>query len=143
LAKRWRWSRDRVKRFFNQLESREQIRQHKNPAFTKIAVSNYDEIQSFDKAVNRQLKRHQTGSRRAADESLRTNDNYEKNVQSSVQQALEEHGVNTLDMDSSASAPASLAGNNLLTRLGDTNSTVSRDDIAKAAEAMHRQGIRF
>ena len=80
LAKRWRWSRDRVKRFFNQLESRQQIRQHKNPAFTKIAVSNYDEIQSFDKAVNRQLKRHQTGSRRAADESLRTNDNYEKNV---------------------------------------------------------------
>ena len=70
-------------------------------------------------------------------------DNHEKNVQSSVQKALEDHGVNTLDMDSSASAPASLAGNNLLTRLGDTNSTVSRDDIAKAAEAMHRQGIRF
>ena len=70
-------------------------------------------------------------------------DNYEKNVQSSVQQALEDHGVNTLDMDSSASAPASLSSQSLLGRLGNPDVAVSRDDTLKAAQLLKQQGINI
>lgn len=70
-------------------------------------------------------------------------DDYEKNVQSSVQQALEDHGVNTLDMDSSASAPASLSSQSLLGRLGNPDVAVSRDDTLKAAQLLKQQGINI
>ena len=70
-------------------------------------------------------------------------DNYEKNVQSSVQQALEEHGVNTLDMDTSASAPASLSSQSLLGRLGNPDVAVTRDDTLKAAQLLKQQGINI
>ena len=75
LADRWGWSRDKVKRFFNQLESQQQIRQQKIPVFTKITLLNYNEMQTLNKTANRQ----QTSSKRAANESLRTNDNKSKN----------------------------------------------------------------
>ena len=70
-------------------------------------------------------------------------DNHEKNVQSSVQQALEDHGVNTLDMDTSASAPASLSSQNLLSRLGNPDVAVTRDDTLKAAQLLKQQGINI
>ena len=70
-------------------------------------------------------------------------DNHEKNVQSSVQKALEDHGVNTLDMDSSASAPASLSSQSLLGRLGNPDVAVSRDDTLKAAQLLKQQGINI
>jgi len=75
LADRWGWSRDKVKRFFNQLESQQEIRQQKIPVFTKITLLNYNEMQTLNKTANRQ----QTSSKRAANESLRTNDNKSKN----------------------------------------------------------------
>jgi hypothetical protein len=34
-------------------------------------------------------------------------------------------------------------GNSLLTRLGDTGASVSREEIAQAAEQMSKLGIRF
>ena len=60
-----------------------------------------------------------------------------------MQKTLEEHGVNTLDLDSSSSAPASMSSNNLLSRLGNSEMAVSRDEITQAAEQLRQQGIRF
>ena len=60
-----------------------------------------------------------------------------------MQKTLEEHGVNTLDLDSSSSAPASMSSNNLLTRLGNSEMAVSRDEITQAAEVLRKQGIRI
>ena len=60
-----------------------------------------------------------------------------------IQKTLEEHGVNTLDLDSSASAPASMSSNNLLSRLGNSEMAVSRDEITQAAEVLRKQGIRI
>ena len=60
-----------------------------------------------------------------------------------MQKTLEEHGVNTLDLDSSSSAPASMSSNNLLSRLGNSEMAVSKDEITQAAEQLRQQGIRF
>ena len=60
-----------------------------------------------------------------------------------MQKTLEEHGVNTLDLDSSSSAPASMSSNNLLSRLGNSEMTVSKDEITQAAELLRQQGIRI
>ena len=60
-----------------------------------------------------------------------------------MQKTLEEHGVNTLDLDSSSSAPASMSSNNLLSRLGNSNMAVSKDELTQAAEQLRQQGIRF
>jgi len=53
----------------------------------------------------------------------------------------EELGIN--DLDSGVGIPSAMNGNSLLTRLGDTGSSVSRDEIAQAAEQMAKLGIRF
>ena len=60
-----------------------------------------------------------------------------------MQKTLEEHGVNTLDLDSSSSAPASMSSNNLLSRLGNSNMAVSKDELTQAAELLRQQGIRI
>ena len=60
-----------------------------------------------------------------------------------MQKTLEEHGVNTLDLDSSSSAPASMSSNNLLSRLGNSEMAVSKDEITQAAEVLRQQGIRI
>ena len=60
-----------------------------------------------------------------------------------MQKTLEEHGVNTLDLDSSSSAPASMSSNNLLSRLGNSEMAVSKDELTQAAEQLRQQGIRF
>ena len=48
LAKRWRWSRGKVERFFSQLEKDEQIVRQKTNITTLISVCNYDIYQSDD-----------------------------------------------------------------------------------------------
>jgi len=45
LAKRWRWSRDKVRRFISILQTRQQIRQQKTPAINLIEIINYEEYQ--------------------------------------------------------------------------------------------------
>jgi len=53
----------------------------------------------------------------------------------------EELGIN--DLDSGAGMPVSPNGQSLLTRLGNSETSVTRDEIAKAAEEMQKLGIRF
>ena len=46
LAHRWKWSRAKVKRFLNDLESEGQIKQQKSNVTTCITILNYNEFQS-------------------------------------------------------------------------------------------------
>ena len=56
-------------------------------------------------------------------------------------QQNEELGIN--DLDSGPGIPTAMSGNSLLSRLGDTGASVSRDEIAQAAEQMAKLGIRI
>ena len=56
-------------------------------------------------------------------------------------QQNEELGIN--DLDSGPGIPTAMSGNSLLSRLGDTGASVSREEIAQAAEQMSKLGIRF
>ena len=56
-------------------------------------------------------------------------------------QQNEELGIN--DLDSGPGIPTAINSNSLLSRLGDTGASVSRDEIAQAAEQMAKLGIRI
>ena len=77
------------------------------------------------------------------DRRLSDKDELTKAADDRVKQFAEENGLNTLDLDSTSSAPASMNSANLLTRMGDSNATVSREEIAQAAEVLRKQGIRI
>ncbi len=87
----------------------------------------------FNRAV-----RHMERNRR-----LQQQDELTKEAETKVRQALEEHGVNTLDLDSSSSAPASMNGHQLLERMGNSDVTVSKDEIIQAQELLRKQGINI
>jgi len=67
----------------------------------------------------------------------------EKAAEDKLQKALEDHGVNTLDLDSTTAAPSPMGSSNLLSRLGNSEMAVTRDEISQAADALRRQGVRF
>lgn len=67
----------------------------------------------------------------------------EKDHEERLKKALEDHGVNTLDLDSTTAAPASMGSSNLLSKLGNSNMAVSRDEMLQAAEVLRKQGVRI
>jgi hypothetical protein len=77
------------------------------------------------------------------DRRLTEKDQLTKAAEDRVRKFAEENGLNTLDLDSTSSAPSNASANNLLTRMGDSNTSVSRDEIAQAAAELRKQGIRF
>ena len=77
------------------------------------------------------------------DRRLTEKDQLTKAAEDRVRKFAEENGLNTLDLDSTSSAPSTASANNLLQRLGDSNTTVSREEIAQAAEVLRKQGIRI
>ena len=56
-------------------------------------------------------------------------------------QQNEELGIN--DLDSGPGIPTAINSNSLMARLGDTGTSVSRDEIAQAAEFLKQQGIHI
>ncbi len=48
LATRWKWSRNKVRRFLNYLETMQQIEQHKSKVKSTITIINYNKYQSND-----------------------------------------------------------------------------------------------
>ena len=77
------------------------------------------------------------------DRRLTEKDQLTKAAEDRVRKFAEENGLNTLDLDSTSSAPSTASANNLLTRMGDSNTSVSREEIAQAAEVLRKQGIRI
>ena len=104
------------------------------PAFENKDMSGiYAAHAEFNRAV-RQLERNRR---------LQQQDELTRETEAKVKQALEEHGVNTLDLDSSSSAPASMNGNQLLERMGNSDVTVSKDEIVQARDLLRKQGINI
>ena len=104
------------------------------PAFESKDMSGiYAAHAEFNRAV-RQMERNRR---------LQQQDELTRETEAKVKQALEEHGVNTLDLDSSSSAPASMNGNQLLERMGNSDVTVSKDEIIQAQELLRKQGINI
>ena len=77
------------------------------------------------------------------DRRLTEKDQLTKAADDRVRSFAEENGLNALDLDSTSSAPSNASANNLLTRMGDSNTSVSREEIAQAAEVLRKQGIRI
>ena len=77
------------------------------------------------------------------DRRLAEKDQLTKAADDRVRSFAEENGLNALDLDSTSSAPSTASADNLLQRMGDSNTTVSRDEIAQAAEVLRKQGIRI
>ncbi len=48
LAERWKWSRSKIRRFFKELETRQQIEQQKNNVTLILSIVNYDAYQQKD-----------------------------------------------------------------------------------------------
>ena len=104
------------------------------PAFENKDMSGiYAAHAEFNRAV-RQLERNRR---------LQQQDELTREADTKVRQALEEHGVNTLDLDSSSSAPASMNGNQLLERMGNSDVTVSKEEIAQARDLFRKQGLNI
>jgi hypothetical protein len=105
-----------------------------SPAYEKQDMSGiYQAHAEFNRTMRRIEK----------DRRLSDNEELTKAADDRVKQFAEENGLNTLDLDSTSSAPSSMNSANLLTRMGDSNSTVSREEIAQAAEVLRKQGIRI
>ena len=104
------------------------------PAFENKDMSGiYAAHAEFNRAV-RQMERNRR---------LQQQDELTREAEAKVKQALEEHGVNTLDLDSSSSAPASMNGNQLLERMGNSDVTVTTEEIVQAQELLRKQGINI
>jgi len=104
------------------------------PAFENKDMSGiYAAHAEFNRAV-RQMERNRR---------LQQQDELTRETEAKVKQALEEHGVNTLDLDSSSSAPASMNGNQLLERMGNSDVTVTTEEIVQAQELLRKQGINI
>jgi len=104
------------------------------PAFENKDMSGiYAAHAEFNRAM-RQMERNRR---------LQQQEELTRETEAKVKQALEEHGVNTLDLDSSSSIPSSMNGHQLLERMGNSDVSVSRDEIAQAADVLRKQGIRI
>ena len=100
------------------------------PAYENQDIAGLYQAQAaFNRAMREVERRHREESEKTHEEALR--------------KALEEHGVNTLDLDSTSSAPSTMGTNNLLSRLGNSDMAVSRDEITQAAEILRKQGVRI
>lgn len=63
MSKRWKWSRNKVRRFLKWLELSQQIEQQKNTVTSVITILNYDKYQPGETAnlpANETTERHQT-----------------------------------------------------------------------------------
>jgi ElaB/YqjD/DUF883 family membrane-anchored ribosome-binding protein len=105
-----------------------------SPAYEKQDLSG---IYQAHAEFNRTMRRIER------DRRLTEKDQLTKAADDRVRSFAEENGLNALDLDSTSSAPSTASANNLLQRMGDSNTTVSRDEIAQAAEVLRKQGIRI
>ena len=104
------------------------------PAFESKDMSGiYAAHAEFNRAM-RQMERNRR---------LQQQEELTRETEAKVKQALEEHGVNTLDLDSSSSAPASMNGNQLLERMGNPDTPVTKDEIGQAWDLLRKQGINI
>lgn len=74
MSKRWKWSRERVRRFLKWLENEGNIRQQKSPLTTIVTIVSYDSYQS-NKTSNKTAETTKRDSRRDSRRDTNNNDN--------------------------------------------------------------------
>lgn len=112
LSKRWKWSRNRVRRFLFWLKTAQQIDQEKSAVLSKIIILNYDEYQrrdTTDETTERQQTKQQTDTNNNVNNENNVNNDTidrqktprdnaksfftEQSVQSEIVGRLEERGI--------------------------------------------------
>jgi hypothetical protein len=78
LAKRWRWSRNKLRRYLKWLESVQKIAQHTEQVTSIISILNYEEYQKNDTADDT-TKRQQTIQQKDNKRNTNKNDKNDKN----------------------------------------------------------------
>lgn len=71
LSERWGWSRSKVSRFIDELESAQMLQQKRDTKKTTLIITNYAKYQAFDghnASEKRPVKKPQTSHRKATDE---------------------------------------------------------------------------
>lgn len=96
MAKRWQWSRDKVRRFLKWLETRQQIRQQKNSYTSVISILNYKKFQSPDtsdntsnKTADNTTEKHQKNIRRYTNKNVKNDKNEKKDIYITSEKILE------------------------------------------------------
>lgn len=79
LAKRWKWSRNKVRRYLKELEKDKDMKQQNNEVTTIITILKYNDWQANDTAEGQQTIQ-QKDSRRTANDTHTKNDKNDKNV---------------------------------------------------------------
>ena len=64
LGKRWKWSRDKVRRFLRWLKTRQQIIQHNSPILNIIEIVNYNEYQKTIQQTRQQKNNRKTHTKK-------------------------------------------------------------------------------
>ena len=83
LAKRWRWSRDKVRRYLLELENSKDIIQQNNKVTTLITIVKYNYWQG-NKTTNNTTEKHQKNIRKTSNDTHTINDNNDKNDNNNV-----------------------------------------------------------
>lgn len=86
LAERWKWSRNKLRRFLNWLKTKQQIEQQKTNVTTLIHIINYERYQCGE-TPNDTPERHQKDSKRYTNNNVNNEDN-EKKLKKSVKKKL-------------------------------------------------------
>lgn len=94
LSKRWKWSKNKVRRFLKLLETEQQIKQQKTPITSIITILNYESYQSDD-TTDDTTERQQKDSRRYTNNNV-NNVNNDNKLDTNVSRK-DEHIVSVID----------------------------------------------
>jgi len=120
LSERWRWSRTKTRKFLNDLEKEQQIKQLKSHSTTIIELINYKEYQSKEQLSGQQKNNRKTTGRQQEDTNNNdNNENNDNNVNNSVAPA----GANDSEQVSESLAIAHRVATNLLDAIKQYDST--------------------
>jgi len=81
LAKKWKWSRNKVRRFKKWLETKQQVIQHKNPILSLLEIINYDAFQlngTTNETTNETTERQQTKQQKDTNKNVKNEKNENK-----------------------------------------------------------------
>lgn len=88
LSQRWKWSRSKLRKFLNDLEKEQQIKQHKNNVNQLITLVNYEIYQEKEQQTEQQKDSRKTTERQQKDtnknDNNEKNENNEKNIRTNI-----------------------------------------------------------
>jgi len=80
LSVRRKWSRDKTRKFLNELEKEQQIIQHKSRILSIYTIVNYEKYQTTDQTTDQTTEKQQTRQQK----NINKNDKNENNVKENI-----------------------------------------------------------